>query len=240
MALTNLKQMGLRRKIILWAFVPTAIILMAVASVNYIAYRRVAETLILERDEEVTRLAAGQIATSLTEYADLLVTEERNALLGQGDLIYQQAALRSARNRLAIFDGGLVLLDGVGAVVAAEPVRSEIMGADWAQRPYFRQVLRTGRPVFSNTLSDGPQGSPVVAVAVPVLGSQDEMMGVLVGMFQLGATSISTFYGDIVRLRVGRHGIAYLVDGTGQVIYHSVAAQIGEDFSSESVVQQVY
>ena len=93
MALTNLKQMGLRRKIILWAFVPTAIILMAVASVNYIAYRRVAETLILERDEEVTRLAAGQIATSLTEYADLLVTEERNALLGQGDLIYQQAAL---------------------------------------------------------------------------------------------------------------------------------------------------
>ncbi|MCB0111246.1 MAG: GAF domain-containing protein, partial [Caldilineaceae bacterium] len=238
-ALTNLKQMGLRRKIILWAFVPTAIILMAVASVNYIAYRRVAETLILERDEEVTRLAAGQIATSLTEYADLLVTEERNALLGQGDLIYQQAALRSARNRLAIFDGGLVLLDGVGAVVAAEPVRSEIMGADWAQRPYFRQVLRTGRPVFSNTLSDGPQGSPVVAVAVPVLGSQDEMMGVLVGMFQLGATSISTFYGDIVRLRVGRHGIAYLVDGTGQVIYHSVAAQIGEDFSAESVVQQV-
>ncbi|HRW05145.1 MAG TPA: GAF domain-containing protein [Caldilineaceae bacterium] len=239
MALTNLKQMGLRRKIILWAFVPTAIILMGVASVNYIAYRRVAETLILERDEEVTRLAAGQIATSLTEYADLLVTEERNAMLGQGDLVYQQAALRGARNRLAIFDGGLVLLDGVGAVVAAEPVRLEIMGADWAQRPYFRQVLRTGRPVFSNTLSDGPQGSPVVAVAVPVLGSQDEMMGVLVGMFQLGATSISTFYGDIVRLRVGRHGIAYLVDGTGQVIYHSVAAQIGEDFSTESVVQQV-
>jgi len=250
MSFTKLNQMGLRRKIILWAFVPTAIILMAVASVNYIAYRRVAETLILERDEEVTRLAAGQIATSLSEYADLLIDEERNALLGQGDVIYQQAALASARNRLAIFDGGLVLLNGVGEVVATEPHRSDILGKDWSQRPYFRQVLRTARPIFSNTLQDGPQdddspqvinprGTPVVAVAVPVLGSQDEMMGVLVGMFQLGATSISTFYGDIVRLRVGRHGIAYLVDGTGRVIYHSTAAQIGEDFSSEPVVQQV-
>ncbi len=239
MSFFKMKQLGLRRKIILWAFVPTAIILMAVATVNYVAYRRVAETLILERDEEVTRLAAGQISTSLGEYADLLLQEERNALLGQGDLIYQQAALTSARNRLAIFDGGLILLNNLGEVVAAEPARPEIMGADWSQRVYFRQVLRTGRPVFSDTLYDGVQNAAVVAVAVPLLGSQDEMLGTLVGMFQLGATSISTFYGDIVRLRVGRHGIAYLVDGEGKVIYHSTATQIGEDFSNEPVVRQL-
>ncbi len=238
-ALFKMKQLGLRRKIILWAFVPTAIILMAVATVNYVAYRRVAETLILERDEEVTRLAAGQISTSLGEYADLLLQEERNALLGQGDLIYQQAALTSARNRLAIFDGGLVLLNNLGEVVASEPVRPELMGADWSQRAYFRQVLRTGRPVYSDTLYDGVHNAAVVAVAVPMLGSQEEMLGTLVGMFQLGATSISTFYGDIVRLRVGRHGIAYLVDGAGKVIYHSTATQIGEDFSDEPVVRQL-
>jgi len=235
----KMKQWGLRRKIILWAFVPTAIILMAVATVNYVAYRQVAETLILERDEEVTRLAAGQISTSLGEYADLLIQEERNALLGQGDPIYQQAALTGARNRLAIFDGGLVLLNNLGEVVAAEPPRPEIMGVDWSQRAYFRQVLRTGRPVFSDTLYDGVEDAAVVAVAVPMLGSQDEMLGTLVGMFQLGATSISTFYGDIVRLRVGRHGIAYLVDGEGRVIYHSTASQIGEDFSGEPVVRQL-
>lgn len=233
------KQPGLRKKIILWAFVPTALILMAVATVNYIAYRRVAEALILERDAEVTRLAASQIATSLAEYADLLITEERNALLGQGDPVYQQAALSSARNRLAIFDGGLVLLNNAGTVVAAEPPRPEILGTDWSQRPYFNQVLRTARPVLSDTLTDGPAGAPVVAVAVPLVGMQDEMMGTLVGMFQLGATSISTFYGDIVRLRVGRHGIAYLVDGTGHVIYHSEAVHIGTDLSGEPVVQQV-
>ena len=233
------RQLGLRKKIILWAFVPTAIILMAVASVNYLAYRKVAETLILERDEEVTRLAAGQIATSLNEYADLLMAEARGSALGDGNRLYQQAALASARNRLAIFDGGIILLDSVGKVVAAEPERTDILGTDWSQRPYFRQVLRIGRPVFSDTLTDGTGGTAVAAVAAPIFGGQEELTGVLVGMFQLGATSISTFYGDIVRLRFGRHGIAYLVDGTGQVLYHSNGSKIGEDFSGEPVVQQL-
>lgn len=233
------RQLGLRNKIILWAFVPTSIILIAVAAVNYLAYRKVAETLIIERDEEVTRLAAGQIATSLTEYADLLSTEVRNTALGQGDVTYQRAALASAHNRLAIFDGGVILLNHVGEVIAAEPERPAMIGADWSQRPYFSQVLRTARPAFSNTLYDGPQGTPVVAIAVPIFGEPEEMVGALVGMFQLGATSISTFYGDIVRLRFGRHGIAYLVDGAGRVLYHSNADAIGEDFSDEPVVQQL-
>lgn len=233
------RQLGLRKKIILWAFVPTAIILMAVAAVNYIAYRKVAETLIIERDEEVTRLAASQIATSLAEYAERLTTEVRNAGLGESDVIYQQAALTRARNRLAIFDGGVVLLNSLGEVVATEPQRPEMLGVNWSQRPYFQQVLRTARPIFSDTLYDGPQRSAVVAVAVPIFGEQDEMLGALVGLFKLGATSISTFYGDIVRLRFGRHGIAYLVDGTGRVLYHSNADSIGEDFSDEPVVQQL-
>lgn len=233
------RQLGLRKKIILWAFVPTALILMAVASVNYFAYRKVAETLILERDEEVTRLAAGQIATSLNEYANLLTVEARSTLLGEGEQLYQQAALASARNRLAIFDGGIVLLNSFGVVVAAEPEHTDLLGADWSHQAFFPQVLRTGRPVFSDTIAQGIDGQPVVAIVVPVYGDQDQLAGTLVGMFQLGATSISTFYGDIVRLRFGRHGIAYLVDGSGKVIYHSNGSKIGEDFSAEPVVQQL-
>lgn len=233
------RQLGLRKKIILWAFVPTALILMAVASVNYFAYRKVAETLILERDEEVTRLAAGQIATSLNEYANLLTVEARSTLLGEGEQLYQQAALTSARNRLAIFDGGIVLLNSFGVVVAAEPAHTGLLGADWSHQAFFPQVLRTGRPVFSDTIAQGSGGQPVVAIVVPVYGDQDQLAGTLVGMFQLGATSISTFYGDIVRLRFGRHGIAYLVDGSGKVIYHSNGSKIGEDFSAEPVVQQL-
>ncbi|MEZ4620681.1 MAG: hypothetical protein R2867_34940 [Caldilineaceae bacterium] len=69
-----MKHMGLRKKIILWAFVPTAIILMAVATINYVAYRRGRNV-----DSGARRRSNGwppvRIATSLAEYADLLITE---------------------------------------------------------------------------------------------------------------------------------------------------------------------
>ena len=44
---------SLRRKIIIWSFVPTAIILIAVAFINFQAYRLVTEDLVIERDREL-------------------------------------------------------------------------------------------------------------------------------------------------------------------------------------------
>ncbi len=38
-------------------------------------------------------------------------------------------------------------------------------------------------------------------------------------MFRAGATSVSAFYGDLVKLRIGQSGTVYLVDGTGRLIF---------------------
>nr|NIO70993.1 hypothetical protein [Anaerolineae bacterium] len=51
---------SLRTKIIAWSFVPTMIILVAVAVVIFYAYQQVTEDLVLERNQELTRLTAGQ------------------------------------------------------------------------------------------------------------------------------------------------------------------------------------
>ena len=76
---------SLSTKIIAWAFVPTAMILVAVALVTFAAYRQVTEDLVIERDQELTRLSAGQLTTELAEYADILahplpsdITSNRN------------------------------------------------------------------------------------------------------------------------------------------------------------------
>ena len=57
-------------------------------------------------------------------------------------------------------------------------------------------------------------------MAVPVTGERGEFQGMLAGMFRLGATSVSSFYGDMVRLRISS-GNTYLVDSSGDVIYHT-------------------
>ena len=235
---------GLRTRIIAWTFVPTAMILAAVALVTIFNYQRVTEELVVQRDQDVARLSAGQLATELAEYTDLLTTLARTADVYQGDPGVQREALKRASNRLAVFDGGVLLLDTFGTVVAAEPERPDAVGQDWSARTCYgealhSQMLGSAESIFSNVVNDGPGGMEVVCMAVPITGEQGEFLGVMTGLFRLGVTGVSAFYGDIVKLHIGESGNAYLVDGHGRVIYHPDAGRIGEDFSAQPVVQLV-
>lgn len=241
--LLGIRWRSLLVKIIAWSFVPTAIILAAVALVGFFAYQRVAEDLVIERNRELVRRIASQLAIGLEEYPDDLAAVARTADISSNLLSTQRAALSQARSQLAAFDAGVVLLDNHGVVVAAEPPRPEVLGRDWSNRAYFVQMVRSPGPVFSDVTGDGPGGVRVVAVAVPVYGARGEFVGALAGMFRLGATSVSSFYGDIVKLRIGAGDSAfinaYLVDHYGRVIYHGDAQHIGDDFSDQSAVQQL-
>ncbi|MEZ4706201.1 MAG: GAF domain-containing protein [Caldilineaceae bacterium] len=232
-------RLGLRAKLILWAFVPATLLLLTAALISFLAYQKAVERLLLERDEELTRLAAGQLGASVTEYADLLDTEARAANMASFEPAIQRSALASAAKRLVLFDAGLILLDSRGHVIAAAPSSTSIVGQDWSDRAYVRQFLRAPGLTVSDTVADGPDGASVIAVAVPVFGAQGELSGALVGMFKLGQTSVSTFYGDIVRLRIEKHGNAMLVDGHGRVLYHSDPSQIGQNVGASAVVQRV-
>jgi hypothetical protein len=49
-------------------------------------------------------------------------------------------------------------------------------------------------------------------------------------MFHLDARAVSPFYGTLIKLRIGREGAAYLVDGNNQVLYSTNSAYIGREF----------
>lgn len=230
---------GLRNKIIAWSFVPTAIILTIVALVGFFAYQQVAQDLTIQSSREVARLAAAELAGGLSEYSGALTTLARTASIYENNPADQRAALAQASNRLAIFDGGVIILDNYGTVVAAQPARPEILGQDWSGRDYFRQMIRVPTTVYSNQVNDGPGGSPVIVVAVPITNERGELVGSLAGMFRVGPGSVSLFYGTIVRLRIDVNGSAYLVDQNGVVFYHTSNEWIGQDLSAQPVVQQV-
>ena len=242
---------SLRTKIIAWSFVPTAIILGAVALVTYLAYQQVTEELVIERNRELTRLSADQLTVKLKEHASLLATEARRPDVFGNDPVAQRGALREAYKHLKEFDGGVLLIDTFGIVVAVEPNRPEILDHDWSDRAYYRQALRSAilsspgarltepGATLTDIVADGPGGSQAVAIAVPVTGPSGEFVGVLVGMFLVDPASDNVLRDDIEQLRIGeRHG-AYIVDGNGRLVYHSDSARIGEDLSHQTVVQQV-
>ncbi|HKZ85583.1 MAG TPA: GAF domain-containing protein [Anaerolineae bacterium] len=237
---------SLRVKIIAWSFIPAAIILTAVALVTYYAYQRVTEDLVIERDRELARLTAVELANSLQDYPDLLsaVAREFRIMQDDPDLTAEHLApehlapehLAQARHRLVLFDGGVFALNHLGRVVAAEPERPETIGQDWSTRPYFRRLVGSmGDPVFSSILANGPSGADAIAVAVPIVNDRGEFLGAMAGMFRLGASAINPFYGTILRLRLERSGDAYVVDGNGRAIYASDPDRIGSDFSTYPV-----
>lgn len=238
---SQMRRQGLRTKIVAWSFFPTIIILFAVALVTFTAYQQVTQDLVIERDREVVRLSASQLATELNEHASLLTALAHMADIAGNDPELQRAALQRARDRLSVFDGGIVILNNFGIVVAAEPERPDALSQDWSNRAYFHQVVRAQQPgtvFFSDIVADGPQGADVIVVAVPITGDQGQFLGTVLGMFRIGATTVSTLYGSIIKLRLGGSGDTYVVDGYGRVIYHSNDEYIGDDFSSQTVVAQ--
>jgi signal transduction histidine kinase len=207
---------SLRNKIVIWSFVPTVIILAAVALVSLYTYQRVTEKLVIERDRELTRLSARVLGAELKSYTD-----------------------PRSDQFLSVFDSGMVVVDERGKILAAESDQLAGWGTDWAKRISLRQMSLSSEPVFSDVLGDGPKGEKIVVVFVPITGRDGASVGGVAGVFRLQPTVETPFYESIERLRRGESNCVYLVDGNGQVIYHSNPGLIGQDFSAQWVVQRV-
>ena len=143
-----IKRQGLRTKIIGWSFIPTLVILATVVLVTYAAYQNVTDDLVLTKDQELTRLSAGQLSAEIEAYTDLLAEIANSSEVRYGHPVLQTAALRRFSNRLVVFDGGVIILDNFGVLVGALPKRPEDLGQDWSSREYFRQIIHSSRPVF--------------------------------------------------------------------------------------------
>jgi GAF domain-containing protein/HAMP domain-containing protein len=234
---------SLRAKIIAWTLVPTSIILAVVAVVVFSAYQDVTEDLILERKEETARLTAGEFGRQLDGFADLLDREARTAGLSVSDPVVQRDGLKAASKRLAFFDAGVLILDALGRVVTTEPERAEIVGQRWSDRPYYLGMVDAekddaAKPIFSDIVTDGPGGSPVIVVAVPLTDHQGQFQGLVAGMFRVSTMGASALYGGL-ELGSGESHSAYVVDGQGLVVYHTDPVRIGDDLSAHEVVREV-
>jgi signal transduction histidine kinase len=207
---------SIRNKIIVWAFVPAAFILLGVALISLYAYQNVTERLVIERDQELTRLSAKLLATELANYTDPL-----------------------SDHFLSVFDGGIVVFDANRKVLAIEPEYIEGWGSQWDRRISFRHMLDESRSTFSDVIVDGAQGEKVVVSVVPISGQAGNPVGWIAGIFRLGPSADSVLYRSIESLRRGESNCIYLVDSKGLVIYHTIRDYIGRDFSNQAVVQLV-
>lgn len=206
--------------------------LAVVTAVTHFSYQQAEVKLVIEHDRQVTFLSAYRLQTELARYSQTLENLSRSNEIQSLLSAAKRKALQQENYRLADFDGGVVLLDNFGQVITSEPERIEILGQDWSDRNYFRQLLRTKTIVYSDTVNDGPGKAPVVVMSVPVLDNDGQFSGAMVGMFRLGQTTVSPFYASIVRLRLGQTGNTFVVDSQGKILFDSTSNLVGEQYSS--------
>ena len=232
----------LQAKIIVWFLIPTVIILSVAALFTFYTYQQVTEELAVERNREVNDLLASQLQASLEAYTRPLSYLAASGFT-QTDPLTMQANLRLLRDRLQDFDGGVVILDAYGRVLAADWRRLDAVGQDWSEHTFFRQVAASTTAVFSDIAADDPEGTEFIVIAVPLRSEEDEFHGAVAGMFRVVAGAeirSSSFYTGISRqLRDMEDDTVYLVDRQGRAIYHSDTWRIGEDMTAQGVLQQL-
>jgi nitrate/nitrite-specific signal transduction histidine kinase len=204
---------SLRKKIIVWSFIPTAIILVAVALVSLYAYQRVTENLVIERDRELTRLSAKLLAAELATYTDPF-----------------------AEQFLAIFDG-IIVFDERGNILAAEPNLYADRPPSWLKSLALPQASQADKPVFSDVVVDRQNDERIAVVVMPIAGQPDRSRGGVAGFFRLDSRGTSGLSQSLENLRRAENNCIYLVDSNGRVIYHSNSDHIGKDFSSQAAIE---
>jgi diguanylate cyclase (GGDEF)-like protein/PAS domain S-box-containing protein len=114
-----------------------------------------------------------------------------------------------------LFNAGLVLLDAHGLVVAEVPVAAGRLGANAADRDYFKAVMAQGKPVISSPIMGKALRRPVVVMAVPLRDAAGRVNGVLGGVTALGEAN---FLDRITSNRYAKTGETFIVAPQSRMI----------------------
>lgn len=151
--------------------------------------------------EDVQRLLGQQqlsVAASIATRIDGDIEDRLNTLIGYADAL--DADLLGRREGLQVdiekhrflsspFNGGVMVLDQAGQVIAGIPLQVESAKLDYSGQDFFTAVIRDGKPGIGKPARLPKLDVPVVGIAAPVRNTQGKIIGVVVGLTRLDKPS---------------------------------------------------
>ncbi|WP_342423508.1 methyl-accepting chemotaxis protein [Paenibacillus sp. FSL E2-0178] len=185
----------------------------------------------IDKEKRSMQLVAGE-----SEIAELLL-QAGNGELTTGDALQNevnvklQGLVKDAGNLEHMF-----VVDMKGVAVADSDTK--LVGTDFSERNYTKNVFKTGEAVVSETLKSKSTGAYVLAFVHPVK-SGGKMIGFVASA--VNANSIIKYLAD-AKVTNAPSSYAYLVDETGNILYHPDETKIGsvvENAAIKAVVERV-
>lgn len=114
-----------------------------------------------------------------------------------------------------LFNGGIFVLNSQGTVVADYPIEQGRMGVNFTDRDYAKSALIEGEPYISRPREGRVMKSPVISMAVPIVGANQQIVGALVGTISLSSNNFLSHTTDNL---YGKSGGYLLIDAKNRMI----------------------
>lgn len=231
---------SLRVKIIAWSFVPTVIILSAVAWFTFYSYQKVIEEQAIKQDWAIVQSKSVQINLAMSSLVNPVLLPIILDIDIQKELpleVRAQNILDQAKN-LEIFDGGIYFVDQQGKIFNTLPDQPVLLGQNWPETPALRFIqANPGRGAFTDLRSVGTATQGIVCLAQSMNGQQGEFVGAVYFCFQVYPFTGNIYHTALARLDLGPNVL--VLDGNQRIIYSDDPFQFGKDLSQEAYLQDL-
>jgi nitrate/nitrite-specific signal transduction histidine kinase len=232
---------SLQVKIIGWSFIPTVIILSAVAWFTFYSYQKVIGDLAIEQYPTIIQPKAVAFSQALSGLANpilLPILMEIDTNHEETLEVRAQKILNRAQG-LDVFDGGIYFLDQQGKVFKTQPAQTELIGQDWSDAPHFRSINATPNlGAWTDLMTLGSSGKKVFCVAMAMSGQTwDEVLGAIYYCFTIYPATQNAYYEKMISLDLGSN--VYVVDRNQQILFSPDPSEMGKDLSGEAYIQQL-
>jgi nitrate/nitrite-specific signal transduction histidine kinase len=231
---------SLRTKIIAWSFVPTVIILSAVAWFTFYSYQQVLGDLAIKQDLEIIQEKSAQATNAVNEriVPILLPIFMDTDILHTGPLEARAENILEQMQGEEIFDGGIYFLDQQGVVFKTLPELPELIGQDWSDNPEYTFLQEHNNVTFpTDIFSLGSSGREVVCTAMAMIGEQAKTEGYIYYCYAINPSPETTFNKLLLNADLGTNVL--ILDSKHRVIFSEDLAEIGKDLSGEAFLQDL-
>lgn len=226
--------------VVLAAFLAFLSPVLLLASFSYITTYRDLTNFTLSRRQAIAYLAAATLKERLDRLIDIgvsLATRVRfRQLIGEGKWNEAIEILRTVPKDFSFIDR-IFLTDPNGTLIADTPELPDVRGKNFASRDWYQGVSNKWEPYVSEVYKRAAEPRlNVIAIAAPIKGENQKVIGILV--LQVG---LNTVFEWTKNIEVGPSGFVYFVDRRGHVAAHPGVPSQSEivDYSSVPAVQKV-
>ena len=237
----NNMQYRLGIKIIAWSFVPTVIILSAVAWFTFYSYQRVLGDLTIKQYPLIIQPEVQKINDALRDMGNKLLvpvileidTDHEASLEGRAQKILDYVLSVGA------FDGGVFFLDQDGIIFKTQPEITELLGQDWSNTPHFRYINQSPNyGAWTDLIPINSSGKKIFCIGFAMTGQTwNEFLGAGYYCFNVFPATQNVYYQAVNNIGLNPNFI--LLDSNQQVVYSADPSKMGSDMSGESYIQKL-